>query len=90
MSRESALLAALTGEPTSTSELYDQVGYATLTRIGLVPYGAFRAELARLAATGSIVGRPAPDGSTVWRTASAADDPRPADRPGPTTETEDG
>ena len=38
MSRESALLAAVTGEPTSTSELYDQVGYATLTRIGLVPY----------------------------------------------------
>jgi hypothetical protein len=86
MSRESALLAAVTGEPASTSELYDQVGYATLTRIGLVAYDAFRAELARLAATGRIVGQPAPDGSTEWRAARAADDPWPPDRPGLTTE----
>jgi hypothetical protein len=84
MSRESALLAALTGEPTSTSELYDQVGYATLTHLGLVPYPAFRAELARLAAAGSIVGERAPDGSTMWRAVhddlAAAESPRPDQR----------
>jgi hypothetical protein len=49
MSRASELLAALTDEPTSTSELYDRVGYSTLVRIGLVPYEAFRAERIRLA-----------------------------------------
>jgi hypothetical protein len=52
MSRASALLAALTREPETTSEIYDRVGYATLTRVGLVSYHAFRAELAELSAAG--------------------------------------
>jgi hypothetical protein len=67
MSRTSVLLAALTTEPTSTSELYDRVGYRTLARLGLIPYQAFRAELVRLAAAGSIERQTARDGSTMWR-----------------------
>jgi hypothetical protein len=67
MSRTSALLAVITSEPASTSELYARVGYPTLARLGLIPYHAFRAELARLAASGSIESQTAPDGSTIWR-----------------------
>ena len=52
MSRASLLLSALTAEPTTTSDLYDRIGYATLTRVGLIPYESFRAELAALAALG--------------------------------------
>lgn len=67
MSRASALLAALTQEPASTSEIYDRVGYVTLTQIGLVSYHAFRAELIKLAAAGLVESRTGRDGSTVWR-----------------------
>ncbi len=67
MLRASALLAALTSEPASTSEIYDRVGYPTLTRVGLVSYRAFRAELAELSAAGLIESRTDRDGSTVWR-----------------------
>jgi hypothetical protein len=74
MSRESVLLAALTSEPNSTSELYERIGYAALTRIGLVPYEAFRAELARLAAGGLAESDVAIDGSTLWRLPRPADD----------------
>jgi hypothetical protein len=66
MSRESALLAALTTEPASTSELYERIGYATLTRLGLVPYDAFRAALSGLSAAGLAANDTAGDGSTVW------------------------
>ena len=69
MSRTSALMAVITTEPVSTSDLYDRVGYPTLARLGLIPYHAFRAELAALAATGAIQGETAPDGSTMWRRA---------------------
>ena len=44
MSRESAILSALTDEPVSTEALDERVGYAELTRLGLIPYAAFRAE----------------------------------------------
>jgi hypothetical protein len=67
MSRASALLAALTREPASTSEVYDRVGYVTLTQVGLVPYQAFRAELAKLSAAGLVESHTDHDGSTVWR-----------------------
>jgi hypothetical protein len=67
MSRATALIAVITSEPASTSELYDRVGYAALARLGLIPYHAFRAELAALAATGAIESETAPDGSTTWR-----------------------
>lgn len=66
MSRQSELLAALTSEPTSTSDLYERIGYMTLTRLGLIPYPAFREELAKLAAAGLAQHDVAEDGSTVW------------------------
>lgn len=67
MSPRSVLLAALTQEPASTSELYARVGYPTLTRVGLVPYDAFRAELVRLSVAGLAESDTASDGSTIWR-----------------------
>ena len=70
MSRASALMAVISTEPTSTSDLYERIGYATLVRLGLIPYDAFRAELAALAAAGEIESATAPDGSTVWSRAS--------------------
>ena len=66
MSRESELLAVMTNEPASTSELYERVGYMTLTRLGLVPYPAFRQALAKLAAAGLAQHDTADDGSTMW------------------------
>ena len=66
MSRASVLLDALTSEPTTTSDLYDRVGYPALTRVGLIPYRAFRDELAKLTAAGLVCSEDAPDGSTVW------------------------
>lgn len=65
MSRES-VPAALTNEPVSTSELYGRIGYGTLTRIGLVPYDAFRRALAGLSAAGLAETDTAGDGSTLW------------------------
>jgi hypothetical protein len=67
MSRASELLAIVSTEPASTSELYERIGYSTLARLGLIPYHAFRAELAALAATGAIESATGPDGSTIWR-----------------------
>ncbi len=66
MSRTSVLLAALTDQPLSTSELYDRVGYVALARVGLIPYPAFRAELERLSAAGVATSEIAGDGSTLW------------------------
>ena len=79
MSRSSLLLAALTSEPTSTSDLYARVGYLALTRVGLVPYAAFRAELDRLSAAGLAYRETSPDGSTLWTLAATSpdDDLRP-------------
>ena len=62
-------MKVLTTEPTTTSELYERVGYPTLVRVGLIPYQAFRDELAALAASGAIESQTAPDGSTIWRRA---------------------
>lgn len=66
MSRESELLAVLTSEPTSTSVLYEQIGYMTLTRLGLIPYPAFREALGKLSAAGLAQHGIAADGSSVW------------------------
>jgi hypothetical protein len=60
------LLDALTSQPTTTSDLYDRVGYPALTRVGLIPYRAFRDELEKLSAAGLARSGDAPDGSTVW------------------------
>jgi len=62
------LLAALTSEPTSTSEVYARVGYLALARVGLIPYAAFRAELAKLSAAGLADRETSCDGSTLWCT----------------------
>jgi hypothetical protein len=70
MSRSSVLVAALTHDPTSTSDLYDRVGYPALARVGLIPYAAFRAELVKLSAAGLAASEIAPDGSTLWRLAA--------------------
>src|SRR4051794_12561868 len=67
MSDARSLLAALTDEPTSTSDLYDRVGYPLLIRLGLVSYHAFRDELARLAAAGLAERNTAEDGASLWR-----------------------
>jgi hypothetical protein len=75
MSRASALLAALTNEPASTSELYERVGYPTLARIGLIPYAAFRAELVWLSANGLAERHTGGDGATMWRLATPPDGP---------------
>jgi hypothetical protein len=72
MSRSSVLLAALTAEPTSTSDLYERVGYLALTRAGLVPYPAFRAELDKLSAAGLAGRETSPDGSTLWTLTAAS------------------
>ena len=66
MSREAELLAALTSEPTSTTDLYERIGYAKLTRLSLIPYPAFRQALASLAAAGLAEHDTAQDGSTLW------------------------
>jgi hypothetical protein len=67
MSRKSVLLGALTAEPTSTSDLYERVGYGALARVGLIPYHAFRAELVRLETDGVAESATGTDGSTMWR-----------------------
>jgi hypothetical protein len=67
MSRESMILSAATAEPSTTSELYDRIGYPALLQIGLIPYEAFRGELARLAALGMLERGEADDGTTTWQ-----------------------
>jgi hypothetical protein len=78
MSRSSVLLAALTTEFTTTSDLYDRVGYVALARIGLIPYRAFRAELDNLSAAGLAETTSDDDGSTLWRLPSDDRDVGPA------------
>jgi hypothetical protein len=79
MSRAAALLAALTSEPSSTEDLYKRVGYATLLRVGLIPYPAFRAELERLVARGLAERATADNGSTLWWLASGTSTPEDAE-----------
>jgi hypothetical protein len=66
MSRESVLMGALTIDPTSTSDLYERVGYGALASVGLIPYHSFRAELEKLKAAGSVASDAGQDGSTMW------------------------
>ncbi|MEA2284504.1 MAG: hypothetical protein QOJ21_547 [Solirubrobacteraceae bacterium] len=74
MSRASTLLGVLTHEPVSTSALYDRVGYATLVSLGLVPYDAFRTELAKLAKAGLAASGMDDDGATTWRLPAPAEE----------------
>jgi hypothetical protein len=63
----STVLAALTEEPTTTSDLYDRVGYPALMRVGLINYDSFRSVLVTLETERLAVSAPAPDGMTFWR-----------------------
>ena len=76
MSRASVLEAALSAQPTSTSDLYDRIGYPALARLGLIPYPAFRSELAKLSAAGVAETQTAPDGATLWSLAHASREKR--------------
>jgi hypothetical protein len=67
MTAATILLDVLSDEPTSTSDLYERVGYPALVRAGLVPYDAFRAELVRLSAVGLAEQGTDADGATTWR-----------------------
>lgn len=66
MSRESVLMGVLTIDPTSTSDLYERVGYGTLAEVGLIPYHSFRGELEKLKAAGVVDTEAGEDGSTMW------------------------
>ncbi len=66
MSRAQTLLSVLDDAPVSTSDLYERVGYPRLVSLGLVPYHAFRAELAKLAKAGLVGCDTDSDGSSVW------------------------
>ena len=65
--RSSILQAALTEVPTSTSDLYDRVGYAELLRAGLIQYELFRRALMSLVANGAAEMSEGRDGETLWR-----------------------
>jgi hypothetical protein len=80
VSSTSVLLAALTTEYTTTSDLYDRVGYVALARVGLIPYRAFRAELDRLSAAGLAEATTDRDGSTLWRLADVGRSAPPVSR----------
>ena len=73
MSRESVLMGVLTIDPTSTSDLYERVGYGTLAEVGLIPYHSFRGELEKLKAAGVVESEPGEDGSTMWYLTSDSD-----------------
>jgi hypothetical protein len=66
MSRESVLLGVLTIDPTSTSDLYERVGYDTLADVGMISYHEFRGELEKLEAAGIVTSQAGDDGSTMW------------------------
>jgi hypothetical protein len=61
-----AVLAALTAEPTSTSDLYERMGYPALMNAGLIPYHAFRRALVELEAEGLAASSPGEDETTLW------------------------
>ena len=68
------VLGALTEKPTSTSDLYDRLGYRNLMRAGLIDYRALRQVLVRLEAGGLVLMDVAEDESTLWRLPSLPDD----------------
>jgi hypothetical protein len=66
MSRESVLLGVLTIDPTSTSDLYERVGYGALVEVGMISYHEFRGELEKLEGGGIVASEAGADGSTMW------------------------
>jgi hypothetical protein len=62
------LLGALGAEPTSTSDLYDRIGYPALMRAGLIDYREFRKRLAELEGDGLAQSTKGDDETgTLWR-----------------------
>ena len=59
----------MTDDPTSTSNLYDRVGYPALVQAGLVSYHAFRDTLEELETAGRVTSGTDDDGATVWQLA---------------------
>lgn len=59
-------MGVLTIDPTSTSDLYERVGYGELANVGLISYHSFRAELEKLEAAGIVLSGERDDGSTMW------------------------
>jgi hypothetical protein len=84
MTAPRVLLDALSDEPTSTSDLYDRVGYPALVSAGLVPYDAFRAELVKLSTAGLAERGTDEDGATTWCRPGPAET-EPGEAPGPAT-----
>jgi hypothetical protein len=68
----SIVLDAVTAEPTTTSALYDRIGYPGLLRAGLIDYRAFRAVLVSLEAEGVVRSEMA-DAGTRWRITTASE-----------------
>jgi hypothetical protein len=66
MSRESVLMGVLTIAPTSTSDLYERVGYGALVEVGMISYHEFRGELEKLEVAGAVTSEAGADGSTMW------------------------
>ena len=72
------VLAALTSEATSTSDLYDRIGYAALMRVGLIDYRAFRATLDALETDKRAESTTGDDETgTLWRIPDPAEDSAP-------------
>ena len=59
-------MGVLTIDPTSTSDLYERVGYGTLAEVGMISYHEFRAELEKMQAAGIVESEEGTDGSTMW------------------------
>jgi hypothetical protein len=71
------VLAALTTEATSTSDLYDRIGYPALMRAGLIDYRAFRSTLEALEADKLAHSASGDDETgTLWRIQSAPEGAR--------------
>jgi len=65
---QQVVLAALTEEATTTSDLYDRVGYMALVRVGLIDFRAFRDVRAALERQGLADGWEGPeDRGSRWR-----------------------
>jgi hypothetical protein len=67
-------LRVLSDEPTSTSALYDKVGYVALMRAGMIPYRSFRAALAELETEGFATSETGEDGDTLWRRTASGEE----------------
>lgn len=74
MSRESVLMGVLRIDPTSTSDLYERVGYGTLAQVGMISYHEFRGELEKLEGAGIVASEAGSDGSTMWSLTSESAD----------------